>query len=163
MKITPDRDLLLKLFTYDPDSGVLVRKIPRGMGGPAGSKMRGYLQIGIKGVDYFAHRLVWKMYYGKEPSGDIDHINGVRSDNSIKNLREVTDSQNLHNCGLRKNNTSGVKGASFNKTSKKWVATVIVRGERNYLGVFKELKDAEAALKNFRRENLPHIHEAFTA
>lgn len=78
---------------------------------------------------YRTHRIVWELHNGKIPKGmQIDHINGVRSDNRIENLRIVTNKINSQNRGKRSSNTSGVTGVYFqtvksgNKTYHYWVA-----------------------------------------
>jgi hypothetical protein len=82
----------------------------------------GYLRILWNRKHYVAHRLAWKHFYGREPQGELDHINGNRSDNRIANLREADTSQNCANVPLRKDNTSGLKGVRAYKG--KYVASV---------------------------------------
>ncbi|MDA6684686.1 HNH endonuclease signature motif containing protein [Escherichia coli] len=73
----------------------------------------GYLMIMINGKAYPAHRLAWLIVYGTMPDGFIDHINRVRTDNRISNLRLVTHSENMQNRKIQKNNKSGYRGVSW--------------------------------------------------
>jgi hypothetical protein len=56
----------------------------------------GYLRITVLGKSYYAHRLAWFYMNGEWPD-QIDHINGIKSDNRIENLRNVTVQQNNQN------------------------------------------------------------------
>lgn len=83
----------------------------------------GYLMIMINGKAYPAHRLAWLIVYGTMPDGFIDHINRVRTDNRISNLRLVTHSENMQNRKIQKNNKSGYRGVSWDAKYGKWVMT----------------------------------------
>ena len=81
-----------------------------------GGKHNGYLTFQKEGKVYRCHRYIWEMHNGAIPDGYIiDHINGVRDDNRLENLRLCTPSQNKMNRGLSKNNRSGYKGVIFYK------------------------------------------------
>jgi len=71
-----------------------------------------------------AHHLVWVWATGAWPKGEIDHINGDRSDNRIENLREVTVSQNRTNKKIQSNNKSGFKWVHFCKQRGLWCAEI---------------------------------------
>jgi hypothetical protein len=91
-----------KLLNYDSNSGLLTWRIDRGYKYKAGTiagtlSNKGYIHIKIGGVRYTAHRLAWVIYYGSEPTNEIDHINRIRNDNRISNLRDVTKSENCRN------------------------------------------------------------------
>ena len=133
-----------KLFRYDGKD--LIRIMPKGTakeGSVAGyirSKM--YRRIKVNNKDYPAHHLVWFFHYGYFPEHQIDHINRNKADNRIENLREVSQICNTRNCGNYCHNISGVKGVSFSKTKKLWVATICV-AEKNYtLGRSKNFDEA---------------------
>ncbi len=88
---------------YDPFTGKLYKKI-YGSDGRATtlveaftSPAKGYLTGGHLGFKYAAHRLAWVLYYGSWPTQNIDHWNGDRSDNRIRNLRDVSQSENMLN------------------------------------------------------------------
>jgi hypothetical protein len=109
----------------------------------------GYRYIRLKGVRYPAHRLAWYYIYGVEPKEQIDHINGAKDDNRISNLREATWVENMRNIGKRSNNTSGFKGVSLKKSTKKFVAQCSVNGKSQHLGFFPTAEAAHAAYVAF--------------
>lgn len=78
---------------------------------------------------------------------EVDHINRNTLDNRKKNLRHVTHKQNMQNQGLRKNNSTGIKGISYNKTFQKYVVQIQLNGKQTYLGVYEFLDSAITALK----------------
>lgn len=107
------------------------------VGKPAGrNDSSGHLQIFIEGRRHMAHRIAWLYVHGYEPIV-VDHINGVRDDNRISNLRPATDSQNAMNRKLQENNKSGYKGVSFHKQSSMWQASIKMNGKQKYLGLFE--------------------------
>ena len=102
----------------------------------------GYIFINLFRKRYSAHRLAWFYVYGIWPKNDIDHINRSCADNRILNLRDVTKSKNQHNSKMRINNTSGIKGVSFQKRSQKWRAVIDKDGEQIWLGEFIDKQSA---------------------
>ena len=90
----------------------------RKVGCPNGS---GYITVVYNKRKYYLHQLIFLMHHGYIPS-NIDHIDGIGSNNRIENLREASVSQNMYNTKLRTDNTSGAKGVHFNKQHKKWQA-----------------------------------------
>jgi len=92
---------------------------------------------------------------GKPPQGLVtDHINRNKLDNRDENLRFCTHSENRINSGLRKDNTSGIKGVYWDKNIKKWVVVI----KRINLGRFKNKQYAIKA----RREAEQKYYKEFT-
>lgn len=112
----------------------------------------GHRYAGIFGQKYLAHRVVWKMAYGTEPIG-IDHIDGDPSNNRLSNLREAQQSVNGKNLKLKKNNTSGVMGVSWDARLKKWIARICVDYRTRHLGVFDDFDEAIRARKAAERQH----------
>lgn len=105
----------------------------------------GYLIGSLLGVTRKSHRVAWAIYYGEWPKAPLDHINGVRSDNRIENLREVTFTQNMRNAKKFATNRSGITGVHWIKTSQKWGATISLGNRKVWLGSFSELGQAVTA------------------
>ena len=129
------------LLHYDPETGVFTRKVRTSnrinIGDVAGGKdAKGYICIRVDGKTYKAHRLAWLYMHGAWPTGEIDHINGVRDDNRITNLRNVTKSQNQQN-------QRSVRG--YSRDGKRWKSQIRVGGEFFHLGCFATQKEAHAA------------------
>ena len=124
---------------------------------------KGYKHGMICGRPLKAHRVIWALHYGEWPENQIDHINGVRSDNRICNLRSVTNNENCRNMAMSSANKSGVTGVHWNKKAKKWRAAIMVSGKEHHLGFFDSLEEAaevrHAAQKHYNfsdRHGLPH-------
>lgn len=138
------------IIYYNPENGVFTWLTGRMKGKNAGAiNSKGYLQIAINHKIYQAHRLAWFYVYGIFPYGDIDHINRVKTDNRLSNIREVTRSKNLFNRALFKSNKSGEKGVCFLKKTNRWLASARLNGKEKYLGVFVNFVDAVEARNNF--------------
>lgn len=106
------------------------------------SKIHGYRIIGINGKKYRAHRLVWLYEYGYWPKYQIDHINHIKDDNRIVNLREVTHEDNQRNMSKSKNNKSGHTGVVWDKSVNKWRAEINIKNKSITLGRFINKEDA---------------------
>lgn len=144
---------------HDIESGELIWKIDFWKkvkaGCIAGDRYHnGYRRVCIDSKDYLAHRVVWLMTYGEWPAGEIDHINGIRDDNRIANLRLATSAQNKQNIGLRSNNKSGFQGVSWFVAAKKWRADIVKDHIQHYLGTFETPELAA----DFRELVKSHLH-----
>lgn len=164
------QQLARRIFTYDDEKGELRHKHrPREMFGNNGqflnwnarypgrkvgfsSKPGGYLQTVVSGVNLLCHRIIWTWHYGEIPEGfQVDHINRVRDDNRIENLRLASIYENRHNSGTSKNNTSGHKGVYFRKDTGKWRAEIVVEHKRHNIGTFDT---KEEAVEEYVKESL---------
>ena len=140
-------DRVREILDYTPSSGNLVWKINRGngtkKGDVAGHKNKlGYIEIRVDEILYLAHRVCFLHFYGRWPKDQIDHINHVRHDNRIENLREATNVINHRNRPKQNNNTSGVVGVSYDKEREKWAAFINVNNKKINLGRFVDKFDA---------------------
>lgn len=145
-----DQETLMRFLSYDPETGVFKRIAAMGkrhakkVGLPCGTvnKATGYVEIAVGGANHYAHRLAWIFMCGAVPDGmRIDHANRTRSDNRWPNLRLATHADNLRNCKLRTDNTSGVKGVHFDRARGRWTASI----GNTKLGRFDSLAAATAA------------------
>ncbi len=181
MKAANDNSLptvayLRECFDYDPKTGVLTwRERPRShfstargwntfnstfAGKVAGNPNRkGHLKIGLNGRHAFVHRIAWAIIKGidlKDVPPEIDHIDLNKANNREVNLRGATTSGNQRNVGVRKDNTSGYKGVSWNRDLQKWAAYIGVDGRQITLGWFVTIEEAAAT-----RAEAQHLHGEF--
>lgn len=141
----PNLSAIKAALIYDADTGVFVwnerKDMPkkwntRYAGKRAGSTFQnGYRYISFNNVNYYAHRLAYYYMTGEWPK-EVDHINGIRGDDRISNLRSATHSQNLSNVGITARNKSGLKGAFWCKTRKRWRSSMSVNNKSKYIGYF---------------------------
>lgn len=145
---------LVEIFEYR--DGELFWKVDRRKTKPgqkAGrTKSNGYCEVRLNGKLYGTHRLIFLMMHGCLPKM-IDHIDGNPSNNRIENLRGATHAENMRNSRTPRNNTSGYKGVTLDKTSGKWIAQCVVDKQKFHLGLYEDIHDAAEAVKNFRIEN----------
>jgi len=143
------QERLKELFAYDPLIGSFVRKVRRGSGRAgdlAGTDNGcGYLQIRVDRHVYVAHRLAWLYITGEWPKDQIDHVNGVRDDNRIDNLRAATNSENQCNTPSYKNSSTGAKGVCMHKRVGLYQAHIQVNKKKMHLGYFADIESASAA------------------
>lgn len=108
----------------------------------------GYRVVRFSGRLWKEHRVIWIMHNGPIPEGlEIDHRDEVKDNNQIDNLRLATHGQNQANTSGYKNNTSGIKGVSWRKNQKKWVATIQLNGIQKCLGAFETPEAAAEVYK----------------
>lgn len=113
---------------------------------------RGYFTASLFGRRYTAHRVLWLLHTSSWPVEQIDHINGVRSDNRIVNLREATNAENGRNQRLHVTNRSGCPGVSWHSTNRAWQAKIRFDNKHRHIGYFQTKDAAIAARKAAERE-----------
>jgi len=158
---TPSIERLRELFAYEPDTGVITRLVAAGrsrsMSTVGAICDTGYLVVKVDGKKLKAHRLAWALYHGSWPKNHIDHINGVKTDNRLSNLRDVTVAQNLQNQRRPQvsNKSCEFLGVSLDKRKNLWVAQIQVNRKGIYIGRFKTAEEAHAAYVQKKRELHP--------
>jgi len=145
------RPVLLERFMYHPKSGELRRKKNSGTaktGDLAGTlHSSGYIDVRVFGRLLKAHRIIWMMVYGSWPDTEIDHVNRIRNDNRIDNLREVKPFENMRNKPIYTNNKSGIPGVAFCKG--KWHAVIKEAPNiQKHIGRYSNIFDAACARKS---------------
>jgi len=124
-------------FTYDSETGLIYNRF----GKIVGRNNYGYIKIALylnkKQYNLRAHQFAW-YWVNKECVNEIDHINGIRNDNRIENLRSVTRNQNQWN-------RLTVKGYYFNKVKNKWISRIKLNGKKIYLGSYNTEEEARNA------------------
>lgn len=172
----PSQEFLRQILDYDPETGKLFWKERDVSLFPAVTPSRsrslcalwneryannealgsvnkqGYKAGRILNQTVTAHRVIWKLVTGKDPD-QVDHINGLRSDNRLSNLRNVDRLTNQRNAGMRRDNMSGATGVGWVKASGKWQARITVFDRRIHLGRFNTFNDAVSARKAAEREH----------
>lgn len=143
--------MLRRYLNYDPETGVLSWREKSGdkcvVGKEIGSlTTAGYIQLQVAKRKMTAHRVAWTMFHGEPPAGIVDHINNVRTDNRIANLRIATPEGNSRNSRKPSNNTSGIKGVSQCTGGKRWLAQIAMGGGKTKnLGRYATKEAAGAA------------------
>lgn len=150
-----NKEYLNEIFEYRDGCLYRLKKICRAskVGERAGSKQAksGYRYIYINNKNYQEHRIIWTYNFGDIETGMcIDHINRVRDDNRIENLRLCTQSQNCKN-SKRKESKSGLVGVYMYRG--KWKAKIRINGRQVHLGTFPNKSEAinaynHSAVKN---------------
>lgn len=119
----------------------------------------GYVIVTVDSVKYPAHRVIRMMLFGII-LGEIDHIDGDRSNNNPENLRDVIRVDNATNRAIRSDNTSGVPGVSWSKRDKLWRVRISVDGQEGTIGHFKSLDDAIEMRKEAEKRHGYHPNHA---
>lgn len=140
---TPDE--YREVLAYDPATGELRWKQQLNsrsvVGTLAGTPIHGHWRLNVFGKGHLAHRLIWFMVHGQWPEGQIDHINGIRSDNRIENLRVVTPRMNSQNRRTAdKGSKTGFLGVSRN--GKGFRAEIKYGGKNHHLGTYRTPEEA---------------------
>lgn len=148
-------DEFKKYLSYSPETGLFtwIKKSSdkTALGSVAGCRRPdGYIKIKILGRSFLAHRLAWVFTHGEWPEEEIDHINRVRGDNRIANLRSVKKRQQQQNLKLSSKNSSGYTGVSLRKSGK-WRASIVANGKFVSLGVFDTPEEASDAYQSAKK------------
>lgn len=169
MKALPSQERLKSLLDYNPRTGGLIWKSrPREMfnsdraantwnsryaGQPAFTAIdaKGYMVGSIDDTLYRASRIIFKWWHGTDAL-QVDHEDGNRQNNRIRNLRNVTSRQNQLNMKRPSNNTSGVMGVCWNSEKNAWDARVKVHGKMIFLGRSKSLEEATSLRKQAEKK-----------
>lgn len=162
---------LQERLAYDASTGVFTwrsesrcwggRRVHVTPGQRAGTQRpNGYRLINIDGIPMLEHRLAWMYVYGEWPAGDIDHINGDRSDNRISNLRDVTRQVNLQNMRrpMANKKHGSLLGSAWHASTGKWRALIKSKGRQVSLGYFDTEQAAHDAYLAAKRR----LHEGCT-
>ena len=140
---------LKEVVKYDRRKGLFYWKVSTGKvsrGAVAGhTDTAGYTKISIDGVKYFAHRLAWFYVHGVWPLQNIDHKDLCRSNNRLTNLRDIGQSLNGLNGPIRRNNSSGYTGVSYDARRRSWVAYIHQNYRKTHVGAFTNRQQAADA------------------
>lgn len=137
---------LQEVLTYDPITGSIKWKVTLSNRGVAGSeagqlhKTYNYRMIRVDKRMYRAHRVAWALHHGVWPSDTLDHINGIRTDNRLCNLREATMAEQAQN--RKRHPRNGLPGAHRNRN--RWAAHIQVNYKQIHLGSFDTAEEAHA-------------------
>ena len=140
-------DVLKRLFHYERGALLWKTKLNkriRLMSVAGSMDGHGYVQIMINGKRYKAHRLIYIMFYGYAPKV-LDHINGIRDDNRIDNLRPASLNDNARNAKKPERNTSGFKNVYWYKRHSKWQVAITVDNKPLHIGYYDDINEANTA------------------
>jgi len=140
----------IDLFDYNPDTGILTRKIITARRTKVGDEVgkvnastgNEYKRVGCDGEMYRVHRVIYLIMTGALPNNILDHIDGNPGNNKWENIRDSTDLENSRNQRLSKINTSGFCGVYWNNENSKWRAKISLNGTLKHLGYFTDKQDA---------------------
>jgi len=146
------KELLDKYLTYQ--DGKLYWKVNKNRarkGQRAGSyqKNSGYRTLCIDNNNLLEHRAVFLMHKGYLPPM-LDHINRIKDDNRIENLREVTESLSNHNRSSWGKNAKYGRNVCWHPRMKKYRVQIQISGKQMLIGEFDHLEDAQDAAEKVR-------------
>jgi len=110
-----------------------------------------YQVIRYKNTTNYAHRLIFLFHHGYLPKF-IDHINGIKFDNRIENLRECTNQQNQFNQKYRIDNTTGYKNIQKDTNSKKYRVRIKINGKIINFGSYYDINVAKFVADTMRNK-----------
>jgi len=142
-----------QLVRYEPETGEMFWRVNRRGGAKAGDQVGhinqgGYWATIVDRVPIEMHRLAWLLYYGELPARGlyVDHINRIKTDNRIANLRIVDADGNAANRVRESYKHGGERGIAFDKINNKWnVSVPITKRKSRYIGCFVDIRDARIA------------------
>lgn len=126
-------------YTYDPETGIVYSRLNKIV---KNKDKYGYIKFSMtigykKSVTLFVHQFAWYCI-NKECVEQLDHINGIKDDNRIYNLRAVNNMQNAWN-------RNDVKGYWFRKNRQKYQAQIQINGKKKCIGHFNTEEEARQA------------------
>jgi hypothetical protein len=154
-KIMLTQARLKELMTYDAETGLFTRiKSVNAAGRRISNKpnMDGYLCFCIDYKMYLQHRAAWLYAYGEFPKGHLDHINRLKNDNRLCNLRVVTDFENSQNRLPAKNNLYPHVYWIVNRSRFR---VRIKSAGKSYVRLFKSFEDAKKCSDEMRKQYKP--------
>lgn len=177
----PSAERLREMFDYDASTGnltwkarpvshfsdgcqsadLICKRINARLSGKLGLHCvdtKGYRHGRIFGHGVRAHRVIFAMVTGSWPQGEIDHVNGVRTDNRFENLRDVSRITNMRNAKLSSRNNSGFVGVHWRKDRRRWQARIHFDGKTHSLGHYCDIKAAVKSRKAAEVENGFHVN-----
>lgn len=143
-----NQEELKKIVEYNPDTGVFIRD-NREIGGKT---FQGYLTASIKGNRFLLHRLAFLYMLGNLPSGQVDHVNGDRTDNRWANLRLVTRQQNMFNKRANLNRNLDMKNVYWMPHLKRYRVKMKINKITKHFGYFDNLEQAIERAKEVQKE-----------
>lgn len=137
-------EIARSLLDYDVETGIVTRRRVFGRrhaGDPVGSlNAKGYLHAYIYDTNYLVHRVVWLMVCDRWPYDQLDHVNHIRDDNRLENLRECTNAENRQNIRPEGYGQSGYLGVS--PCHDGWQANITLKGKNERLGIYSTPEEA---------------------
>ena len=152
-KSTLTAEWLRDNVAYEPETGTFLWK-KRGFGRVIGRALGttvwpGYIVLKLRNTVHYAHRVAWLYAHGEWPDGQIDHIDGDKSNNAISNLRVATPAQNS---ARKRNKRSLSPSRGVFPHGVGFVARIHHAGKRHYLGYFPTAAAAKAAYEAKAKE-----------
>lgn len=149
-------------FNYDNVQGKLINNFSRGnskIGKTAGrTDSNGYRRLSVNNKFYSEHVLIWIYHYGIIPEHlEVDHINGIRDDNRIHNLRLIPHVWNMQNqkITIGRKSYSDIPGVIYEKRSNKFRIRLMIDDVYRSFGSFDDVKEAEKKCIELRRIHYP--------